>query len=328
MRCFVSRAQLVLGLAILFAASCTPTNDAAGPTDETGQDPEFIELGADCLPGCTEGDPNPDAPGYHLTSSVTGNACALTTSNDIDRDGLTDRCERDLAVAFAPELYYYSADEVGREPKWVARWLVKYSTVRIGYLLSYYRDAGNGSPGCDIFGFVDASCGGHHGDSEAIWLDVAYNTTSRHWVLKTAHYSAHNAVLVYDGIAGRKLTSYKLFYPDQPQGYPRAWVAQGKHANYSGKVECENGGFGGSDTCQRNNAAARVAAGGQLDLGSRLFHTAAQDSMKSGNPAYQYYGGTRYEAYWTNKQFAGWVPNNVNGLRSSAYSPALVAMGF
>jgi hypothetical protein len=319
---------LLLALAAVLLSSCSPTGDAGGPTDPTDQEPEFARVGADCLPGCTDTDPNVNAPGYFMTSAVTGNACALTTSTDLDRDGLVDRCERDLAVAFAPELYYYNADEVGREPKWVARWLTKFSTVRIGYLLSYYRDAGNGSFGCDTFGWLDPSCGGHHGDSESIFLDVTYNTTTRHWVLTTAFYSAHESVLRYDGITGRKLTPYKLFYPDHPQGYPRAWVAQGKHANYSGKVECENGGTGGSDTCDRNNAAARVVAFGQYNLGSRATHTAAQDSTPSLNPAYQYYGQGRYEAYWTNKQFAGWVPNSVSGLRSSAYSPTLSSMGF
>lgn len=304
-----------IALAVMALACAEPTGESS--------DPEVANtrVGADCLPGCTEVDPNDDKPGYYLSSAVTGNACANTASTDTDGDGLTDRCERDLAAAFAPELYYYSHDEVGREPKWVARWLVKYYTVRIGYLLSYYRDAGTIQAGCG------SSCGGHHGDSEAIFLDVTYNSTTKHWVLKTAHYSAHTSTLVYDGVTGRKNTNYRLEYPHQPQGYPRAWVAIAKHANYATRAECEAGNFG-YDYCDRNNAAARVAAGGWLNIGSRARHTAAQDSTLSVNPNYVYYGRGRYEAYWTTKDFAGWVPNSVSGARSSPYSTKLAAFGF
>lgn len=302
---------------IVIALACAePTGDPLGPDLKNGG------VIANCLPGCTEGDPDELAPGYYLTSFVTGNACMnVVTANDVDGDGLNDRCERDLAAAFAPQLYYYNADEVGREPKWVAKWLVANYTVRIGYLLSYYRDAGSIQVGCG------ASCAGHHGDSEAIFLDVTYNTTTKHWVLKTAHYSAHTTTLVYDGITGRKLTNYKLEYPEQPQGYPRAWVAISKHANYATKVECEAGNLG-FDTCGYNNAATRVAAGGSLNIGSRARHTAAQDSTLSVNPSYVFYGGGRYEAYWTTKDFAGWVPNSVSGARSSPYSTKLAAFGF
>jgi hypothetical protein len=299
---------------IVLALAC------AEPTGESS-DPDLARvITPKCLPGCTDVDPNPDAPGIFLSSAVTGNAC-MNTSNDIDRDGLLDRCERDLAVAFAPELFYYSADEVGREPKWVAKWQVTNNTVRIGYLLSYYRDAGSLQIGCGTL------CSGHHGDSEAIFLDVTYNTTSRHWVLQTAHYSVHTTTRVYDGLNGNKVSKIKLEYPEHPQTYPRAWVAIGKHANYATRAECEAGNFG-AEVCDRNNAGARVAAGGQLNIGSFASHTAAQDSTLSVNPSYPFFGQGRYETYWTRKDFAGWVPNSVPGARSSPYRDKLIQFGF
>ena len=295
-------------------------------TDPLSPDLKNDKVGTNCLPGCTDVDPDENAPGYFMTSAVTGNACMSTSGgNDVDGDGLNDRCERDLAARFAPELFYYSHDEVGREPKWVAKWQVTNYTVRIGYLISYYRDAGSVQNGCN------ASCGGHHGDSEAIFLDVTYNTTTRHWVLKTAHYSAHTTTLVFDGVTGQKLTGIRLEYPDHPQGYPRSWVAISKHANYATRAQCEAGNFG-LDYCDRNNTGARVAAGGSLNIGARGLanHTAAQDSTRSVNPNYIYYNAVpiRYEAYWTRKDFAGWVPNNISGARSSPYSDKLAQFGF
>ena len=103
-------------------------------------------------------------------------------------------------------------DEVGREPHWVAR-PTSNQTVRIGYLLSYYRDSGNNSFACSLPG-APSSCNGHNGDSEAIFLDAVYASTNQHW------------------------------------------LSEGKHANCASRLHCDNGGFGGSDTCGQVNTAA------------------------------------------------------------------------
>jgi hypothetical protein len=305
-----------------------------GCRDET---PETLapDLGPDritpqCQLGCTDPDPEPDADGYFLGKAMNPAACASTSSVDTDGDGLSDFCEKNLAAAFAPQLYYYSADEVGREPHWVARPLSA-SVIRIVYLLSYYRDAGSNVFGCSV-PFAPSSCNGHHGDSEAIALDVIYNTKNGHWMLRTARYSQHGEFMVYDAV---NCTPYYpsgciyLIYPDGVRrGFPRAYVSQGKHANYASVRECNNGGTLDSDTCQSVNATARVAAAAYLNIGSRAVHTDSQDCMLSSNPSYRYYGSGRKECYWTTRRFRGWVPTTQSGADSDPYSNILVTLSF
>lgn len=73
-------------------------------------------IGPLCQLGCVETDPNPSAPGVFLGSGVTPMQCFGDMQTDADADGMGDFCEKSLAAAFAPELKYYSADNVGREP--------------------------------------------------------------------------------------------------------------------------------------------------------------------------------------------------------------------
>jgi hypothetical protein len=276
-----------------------------------------------CLPGCTESDPDPSAPGVFLTSAVTGVSCFLGGQNDRDSDGVFDRCESDLAAAFAPELRYYSGDEIGREPHWAAR---KAGTnhIYLIYLLSYYRDAGNTSFGCSL-PFHDTSCGGHNGDSENIQLEVYYNPSSQHWLLHSAAYSAHSSFNTFV----RGTAAYPaLQYPAKFGAYPRAYVSQGKHANYGSQSSCNGGGTISSDDCRLVNTSARVYAAGIVNIGSRAVHTPSQHCMTSTNPAYQYYGSGRQECYWTNTRFRGWIPTTVGGADSDPYSPILAAAGF
>ena len=287
--------------------------------------------GTQCQLGCVDPPPDvPDAHGYFLGSGVNPTACTNGSQTDTDQDGLSDFCEKNLGAAFSPQLYYAYGDEVGREPHWVARPLST-GVVRLGYLISYYRDAGNSSFGCDTFNWLDPSCGGHHGDSEAVYLDVMYNAKTQYWMLKTARYSQHGTLFPYDAVNCTQTYwagCVKLYYPNVYRGYPRVYVAVGKHANYATRAECDEGGFGGSDTCYGVNTAARLPAGWILNLGSRPVHTAAQDCMVTTNPAHWYYGSGRTECYWTSKRFRGWVPTNVSGLDSDPYSSQLGTMGF
>lgn len=251
-----------------------------------------------CKLGCIETDPNPASPGVWLTSAVTPDQCIDSGSTDTDQDDLADRCEFDIAAAFAPELYYGNTNRMDREPHWVARPLGP-SRVRVGHLLSYRVDGGTQDPLCDN-ALADGPCAGHYGDSEAIWLDVYYNGV--HWVLDTARYSAHGDLNVY----GRGTQAYPtiLTHPSHPGAYPRTWVSYGKHANYATDALCDAGGFLGYDTCI-SDTSVRLSAGGNLNVGSRLHHTSSQDCMPSSDPIYSGNGVT--ECYWTERPFSGWT---------------------
>ncbi|HXF96112.1 MAG TPA: hypothetical protein VNI61_08405 [Gemmatimonadales bacterium] len=139
----------------LMLGACTEAPSSLGPVPSAG-------VGPLCQLGCVETDPNPNAPGVFLGSGVSPDARFFGDHTDADRDRLSDFCEKNLALAFAPELFYWSADNVGREPYWVARGDIETEKVVIGYLLSYYRDEGSPSHACDFPPpFYPPSCDGH-----------------------------------------------------------------------------------------------------------------------------------------------------------------------
>lgn len=313
-------------LVAIMAAACarepTPPIQLRGPSSTAPM----------CQLGCVETDPNPNAAGVFLGSGVTPDFCFVGSYTDADQDGLGDFCEKHLAAAFAPELYYSSGDDVRREPRWAAR-LAPVDKVRLAYLLSYYRDEGSNSFGCNL-PFHPSSCDGHNGDSEGIYLQVYYNDATQHWVLDSAWYSQHTSYGT-DGRA-RDPNNYSIYteefaplvYPSHSGAYPRAYVAEGKHANYAHVYECNGGGDYGTDTCEHVNTADRVAAGASLNIGSRGSHSTGQDCMASANPAYEYYGSGRLECYWTEARFRGWIPTTIGGADADPYTTKLQSMSF
>ncbi len=300
------RAALVATLAAL---ACGHEPTVPSPMGAAGG------IGPLCELGCVETDPNPSAPGVFLGSGVSPDVCISGGYTDADQDGLGDFCEKNLAFAFAPELYYWGFDNVRREPYWVARPLVESEQVLIGYLLSDYRDEGSSSYPCSLPG-APSSCHGHNGDSEAIFLTVYYNWSTQHWVLDHANYSQHGDYPTY--AKGPKGYPQMLYYPEHAGSYPRAYVSQGKHANYASQTECNNGGTLDTDTCTEVNTAARVEFSTFWNLGSRT--SPRLDCVASRNPDYEYYGSGREECYWTYRNFRGWIPETVGGAEASAYS--------
>lgn len=281
-----------------------------------------------CHVGCVETDPFPDSAGVFLGSGVTGDLCfADGGQTDHDGDGLSTFCENNLAAAFAPELYHWAYDEVGREPYWAARPVPASSgdTVKIAYLIGYYRDAGSSAYLCQLPPPLwHPSCEGHNGDSEMILLRVYYNYDTQHWVLSQARYSQHESYGVYDrGSAAYPTT---LTYPAHAGAFPRAYVSQGQHANYSSASECNAGGAFNTDTCGQVDTPARLVVGAAYNVGSSAVRLI--DCVASRNPAYVYYGSGRQECYWTTRRFRGWIPTTVGGLDSSPYSERLAAEGF
>ena len=289
--------------------------------------PLSYDFGIDCEVGCVETDPNPNAPGVFVGSGVTPQLCFYADYTDGDQDQLGDFCEEELAAAFAPQLYYFNGDNVGREPRWVAT-ITNYNgtdMVFVGYLHSYYRDEGSSAGwACQVPPFSD-DCSGHNGDSEAIFLIVYYNASTQHWVLDHALYSQHESYGFYH--RGSSAYPTQLYYPSRSGGYPRAYVSQGKHANYANLSECNSGGRLGTDTCVDVNTAARLPGGSWLNIGSRAVHTTSQDCVTTSNPLHPYYGSGRTECYWTDQPFRGWYPTSVGGSSSSSYSSRLANSG-
>jgi hypothetical protein len=292
---FATRCALAgVGAAALFACSESPTSPTGQPTTEAA-----LVI-----------DPAPTAPGIFLGPGVTPAACINGSQPDTDGDALADGCESELAAAFAPELAYAASDLTSREPRWAARPL-KRGKVRLAYLLSLHFDLG--AYGCS-FGLV--ICGGHYGDSETIVLDVYYSSSSRHWVLHQAVYSAHSVYNIYP----RLFTAYpSMNFPARKGGYPRAFLALRKHALYRSDTECDDGELG-LDECKADTYQ-RVTVPRALNIGSRGTHTAAQDCGRST----VFTSSTAIECYWTFREFGGWQGRSP---KAGAYASVLSFFGF
>ncbi len=307
--------------ALVLLASVLASCGASAPEPLAPDAPAPVyDISPLCLPGCTETDPNPSQPGIFLTSFVTPDQCIDAGQNDIDRDGIGDRCERDIAAAFAPHLAITGSDRTGRESKWAAK-VYPSGIVRVAYFLSYYTDDGPSTSWCNnniIDLFDRQACPGHFGDSEIIVLDVYYSVAWKHWVLDCATYSAHRGYNLYC----RGTAAYpSLVYPTKAGGAPRSYVAYKKHANYGSESGCDAGAKLGTDTCTPSRYE-RVFAGGNVNIGSRSYHNSGQDCWLSTNSLYQ---NGRTECYWTDKRFSGWQ----NGLPDAdAYDPRLREFGF
>ena len=314
--------RLLQGATLLSMVACS---GAEWPTQEsTDSRPAAIGgIQPMCQLGCLDTDPNPNAPGIYLGSGVTEDLCFGGEQTDSDADGVSTFCERAVAAAFAPELYYSHGDVVGREPRWAAQ-PINGIQIRVAYLLAYYMDTGP-LVDCSVarepvqYFWGDDACDGHWGDSEAITLDIGFDQQTQHWVLKRAQLSTHHEYRIFSA----RTSGYpSLYYPGQRGGYPRIWVSISKHANYESDSACDEGGTLGSDECA-SDALARVDAGGNLDIGSRAVHSAWQDCVPSSNPAMS--GNGVYECFWTDRRFTGWSGASPN---AGSYVDRLANLGF
>jgi len=293
----------------------------------------------DCYEGCSDPDPDPEAPGYFIAGAMYQYDGCTETDYDADQDGLDDYCEIALANLFRPALSVYEYDQVGREPRFAAEKL-PWGGVRIIYLLGYYYDVGNMSGSRNFCETAIASplnwltlgwlgeeletCRGHIGDSEWILLDLGFDSTSKHWVLEKATLSAHESTpTYYPGSAGYPTA---LSYPEKAGGYPLIWVADGKHANYPTQSACNAGGTIASDNCRSNRTVERLTfpPGGSGNIGSwAVKFVDCVGTTNTSHPALAVTGGaTREECYFTGSSFRGWYGTGYSG-SSDPYSTML-----
>lgn len=307
-------------------AACTGDN-ALGPGNAV---PSAV-VGPLCKAGCVEVDPNPALPGVFLSSAVTDANCFGTQYTDTDQDGLGDRCEYDIAAAFAPTMKYVQGDDVSRESYWAAR-PVGGTSVMVEYQLGYYYDLGTQEnyTACKLFtvGELLTECDGHHGDSESITLTATYNESSQHWVLTQASLSRHKGYIVLS--TGPNGYPSDLQYVNRVGADPIIWVANGKHANYPSQADCDDGGTRffpiylvfSFETCQGVHSTFRAEFGGQRNIGSDNIRLI--DCVTSENPFYQ--SPTREECLWTGNRFYGWQLDHTTS--SDPYSARLEHDGF
>lgn len=181
-----------------------------------------------------------------------------------------------------------------------------------------------------VQGLLDLKdCNGHAGDSEFILLDVSYNATTKHWFLADAKYSAHtwhvdfaqrasDSALYVDPSSDGGGSGYPRNYLEYPDGkvggYPRAWVANRKHANYPTQAYCDGpGGLGGADECYLPRYLTRLEVAASANIGSRTspFINCVPTS-RTDHPAY---GQGVQECYWSmGATFTGWFNTSDGGL--------------
>jgi hypothetical protein len=260
-------------------------------------------------------DPAPDREGIWVGANVGLSRCYDPTGmrvTDVDQDHFEDWCEQWIAYTFRPMLRPNRYDcDLRTEPAYGVKYFPSTGIIRIAYLFSYYEDCGNDFyTGCSLSQPWTGDCRGHEGDSEFMILDLRYNASIDHYVVDRAFMSAHF------GSGGESSTNtpyYNLEYPvgGKYQGYPRVWVARGKHGNYPTMNRCNSGGAVGSDSCEANFTDTRMEFIFSRNVGSAVHHmlncTLAKPEMQYFRPGTECY----WDGYDPNqspppKQFFGW----------------------
>lgn len=326
MRLLLRPLAMALGLAAL--SGCTDAAllaPAAGPSAATYVPAEQCESDPNCGSGVNgvihdgtgngvlpsvAGDPSPGAAGVWLGDYSSARWCYANYNSwvtDADKDWLDDKCEYELAKAFAPAVAISAQEdcELG-EPYWAVKYfpnIPAYGTgefVRIAYMPAYYRDCG------DLWGHFAS---GHRGDSEFIMVGIHHNPTTRHWEVKEMYTSAHAGTITnsseYTGDPS------KLQYPSgRALTYPRVWVAKNKHANYRSQSEC-NSGAKWFDDCDDNTTRGRLRVLKHRNVGSRYVDN-FPNCVASQNPLY--YQNGRTECFYTSRNFEGWQVSSEDGV--------------
>lgn len=257
------------------------------------------------------------APAPNISSGARGLQVDCPPAGpDTDRDGVSDRCELELAVAFAPGLRVapggcnwdasVAPARLGGEYVFAVQ-STDADRVRVAYLPAYYRDCGWGGVKCWL-PFVD--CDPHDGDSEAIVLDLVRGGEETSWSVEAIFLSAHcfgsgDDCRWYEGAEMERFH----WVDGSVRGAPIVWVSEGRQANYPSRSACD-GGHSSIDTCDRNDVEYRYPIRDQRqNIGSRAVPidsdgcvTARALGSSSSMPA-----PDAEECFWTaDALFGGW----------------------
>jgi len=252
----------------------------------------------DCQLGCQppeDPDPSPTSPGEWLGGAFSGGFCFGDEGNDLDLDGIVDQCEWKLAETFAPEMRSEASDDVGGEPYFAVRRVAgETNTIVIAYLISYYEDLG-----CWNFSGCTIMEDSHSGDTEAIGAYVRFDSSTQHWIIDEAVMFQHGHPQLYSSSGNAYPTG--LQYVAKSGGKFAVHVSGGKHASYSNYVECQAGGFFGSDHCSPGPVSWILPTPSHRNLGS--------DQVKFKNCVYsegRHYLTGEQECHWSASRFTGW----------------------
>jgi hypothetical protein len=299
--------QRLMVMALAVCAELTLAGCSADRASGPGEPDYKTAYGCEMDPACnrTMRDPNPAAPGYWMGTTVTPARCISVTGagiNDLDDDALHDPCEDLLAFRFRPALRSSVYDcDMGMEPYWAAKAFPNRGVVRIAYLFSYYSDCG--VPGCSV-----APCSGHQGDSEFITVDLRYDAAAEHWYVSQAFYAAH---WLTEGNSSELMSGSSLEYPERHGGYPRVWVAHGKHGSYRSRDACNNGAYLDADDCNESypdNGDTRIYHSSWRNVGSAAKNFINLGTCVTGGRLVNHYPQSYgIECYWVpGDKFGGW----------------------
>jgi hypothetical protein len=249
--------------------------------------------------------------------SLVLTAMALTTSErlapcpegpDLDRDGLSDMCELQLAAEFAPILVVSVAacnwnPVSGRlDGAYLFGVHPRGGGIRVTYLPAYLVDCGWKGPKCLLR--WRGGCDPHRADSEFISVDLAYDSAGATWAPRRVFLSAHCFGNSSSDCRWHEAEDFVWLGT-----HSFVWVAEGKNANYTSAGACDSGHWH-FDTCDRNDRSYYFPVESLAqDIGSPTHpfpHHVTDPSCVSSTevPLLPELPGS--ECIWSDEAFRGW----------------------
>jgi hypothetical protein len=236
-------------------------------------------------------------------------APCLAAGVDADGDGLSDDCEDALLRRFAPTFVAspMACNWDAASGRLKGGYLVGAEPVeggiRLAYLPAYLEDCGWAGLECLLR--PRGGCDPHHGDSEAVFVDLVADAPVHDWHPERVFLSAH----CFSRSDGR----CRWFDREEVQWFGSTsviWVAEGKNANYPSKGACDSGHWG-FDTCDRNARRFRfpvVSARQNIGTFERRFPHRADPSGCVARPELveESDAAEGRECVWSDETFGGW----------------------
>ena len=283
-----------------------PTTTATADCGPDPNDPTPGPVDEPCNPGTGGGGGDP----LPRTLQTIQNLAECKSGTDSDGDGLSDKCEYEVAWAFSPTMMVHPNDDVTRDEYFVVMPGAG-NSIMIFYAFGYHRD--NGIPFCACPEWLG---GKHVGDSEFIVMEITpARGSDNEWGLVYAYLSAHRGRLTDSSVLAG---GWNMETDDD--GRPVVWVSEGKHANYISQSACDDGA-GGFDSCDNNTESTRFWVSSDDNLGQINKRSFSSCGVPSRNR-----GLSRTECFWDYGKFYGWQKPRGGG--AGAYSGFLSAFDF